>query len=413
MTYERAQRLLSGPPPETGPEPFAEHLARLGDLPPSRARGELIPVLEASGLLGRGGAGFPVGRKWRSVAERGGGPVVVVNGAEGEPRSAKDRALMTLRPHLVIDGAELAAEAIGAEEIIVYVGEEHAAAQAAIGRAVAERGPEIARPIRFVAAPIGYVSGEASAAVNYINTGDARPTATPPRTSESGVRGRPTLIQNVESLAYAALIARFGETWYRSAGLAETPGTALITISGAAEQSGVCEVELGMTVGDVAAVSGATQSRVQAVLLGGYFGSWARVGDSWDLPLDPVVMRARGLAFGCGMVSFLSSEVCGVSATAEIMAYMAAESAGQCGPCVFGLRAIADSTASLAAGTAGTGEVDNVQRWTGQIPGRGACRHPDGAVELMASALNVFGDEFLRHERTRRCSITGSQVQVA
>jgi NADH:ubiquinone oxidoreductase subunit F (NADH-binding) len=175
----------------------------------------------------------------------------------------------------------------------------------------------------------------------------------------------------------------------------------------------VCEVELGMTVGDVAAVSGATQSRVQAVLLGGYFGSWAHIGDSWDLPLDPVVMRARGLAFGCGMVSFLSSEVCGVSATAEIMAYMAAESAGQCGPCVFGLRAIADSTASLAAGTARTGEVDNVQRWTGQIPGRGACRHPDGAVELMTSALNVFGDEFLRHERTRRCSITGSQVQVA
>jgi NADH:ubiquinone oxidoreductase subunit F (NADH-binding) len=365
-------------------------------------------------LLGRGGAGFPVGRKWRSVSERADGrAVVVVNGAEGEPGSVKDRALMTLRPHLVIDGAILAASAVGAQEIVVYIGEEHATARAAIGRAVRERAREIARPIRIVAAPIGYVSGEASAAVHYINIGDARPTATPPRTSERGVRGRPTLVQNVESLAYAALIARFGDSWYRSVGQAETPGTALITIGGAAEKSGVCEIELGLTVGEVADLTGATESGTRAVLLGGYFGSWAGVRESWALPLDPAVMRARDLAFGCGIVSFLPSATCGVSATAEIMAYMATQSAGQCGPCVFGLRAIAETTTRLAAGRAATGALDNIERWTGQIPGRGACRHPDGAVVLMTSALNVFGDEFAHHERTGRCSITGLQVQVA
>jgi len=227
LTYQPNKRLLAGPPSAAGLEAHAEHVARLGPLPPMAARRDLIPALEASGLLGRGGAGFPVGRKWRSMAERtSGDAIVLVNGAEGEPRSAKDQALMTLRPHLVIDGAILAADAVGADEIVVYVGEEHASARSSMGRAIQQRAAAIPQLIRLVAAPIGYVAGEASAAVNYVNSGHAKPTASPPRPSESGVRRRPTLVQNVESLAHAALIARYGDAWYRSAGLAETPGTA-------------------------------------------------------------------------------------------------------------------------------------------------------------------------------------------
>ena len=151
-------------------------------------------------------------------------------------------------------------------------------------------------------------------------------------------------------------------------------------------------------------------AEIQAVLLGGYFGTWARVTDAWDLPLDPVAMRARGLAFGCGIVGFLPNERCGVAATAEIMAFMAGESAGQCGPCVFGLRAIGDATRKVADGDAGFEELGDIERWTAQIPGRGACHHPDGAIQLMASALDVFGDEFARHARQRWCSATGSRL---
>jgi len=415
LTYQPNKRLLAGPSSATGSESHADHVARLGPVPAIAARRDLIPSLEASGLLGRGGAGFPVGRKWRSMAERAGGDaIVLVNGAEGEPRSAKDQALMTLRPHLVIDGAILAADAVGADEIVVYVGEEHASARSSLGRAIQERATSIPQLIRLVAAPIGYVAGEASAAVNYVNSGHAKPTASPPRPSESGVRRRPTLVQNVESLAYAALIARFGDGWYCSAGMAETPGTALVTITGGApDMSGVWEIDLGMTVGEIATLAGAPESRTRAVLLGGYFGSWADIGASWGLALDPAVMRSHGLAFGCGMVSYLPSGVCGVTETATIMGFMAGESAGQCGPCVHGLRAIADTTMNLARGTAAGGDLDNVERWTGQIPGRGACRHPDGAVQLMTSALNIFGEEFAHHERTGRCSVTGARAQVA
>jgi len=339
--------------------------------------------------------------------------VVVANGAEGEVASAKDRILMAHRPHLVIDGAILAAEAIGADEIVFYIGEEHEAALTAVKRALIERTGELRPSTRVVAAPIGYVAGEASAAVHYIDSGDARPTTSPPRVSEFGVQGRPTLVQNVESLAYAALIARFGDRWFRTAGRLERRGTALITLTGAVREEGVREIELGTTVGEIAAAAGGSPAGTRAVVLGGYFGTWAGIGDVWDLPLDPDTMRERGLTFGCGIVGLLPSEHCGVSATAQIMAFMAKESAGQCGPCIFGLRAIGDATARVAHGRAGAGDLGDIERWTSQVVGRGACHHPDGAAQLMASAMEVFGDEFIHHARHGRCSISGSRVDVA
>jgi len=408
------ERLLAGPRLDGDAERLDAHVARLGALPLADARRELVPMLEASGLLGRGGAGFPVGRKWRALAERADGrAVVVVNGAEGEPASYKDRTLMTHRPHLVVDGAILAAEAIGADEIVFYVGEEHGSAVAAIGRAVEERRDDLGCTTRLVKAPVGYVAGEASAAVHYIDVGDARPTTTPPRVSDRGVAGCPTLVQNVESLAYAALIARFGDGWYRSVGRSQSRGTALITATGAIRDEGVHEIEIGTTVGEIAAASGSTANRVQAVVLGGYFGTWAPVDEVWDLPLDPAEMKRRGLTFGCGIVGLLPTDVCGVSATAQIMAFMADESAGQCGPCVHGLRAIGDTTAKIGAGRAGPEDLVHLERWTAQIAGRGACHHPDGAVQLLASAMNVFGDEFAHHARTGRCSTTGSRIEAA
>lgn len=407
-------RLLAGPSLRAGSESFDAHLDRLGALPDRSDPPALVRELEASGLLGRGGAGFPVGRKWRALAERRGGPaVVVVNGAEGEPASAKDRVLMTARPHLVIDGAILAADAIGADEIHVYVGREHEAAVAAMAGAIEERRSGQPHPMRLVAAPIGYVAGEASAAVNFINTGNARPTTSPPRISQKGVHGYATLVQNVESLAYAALIARFGAPWYRTMGRLGSQGTALITVNGAAMQQSVQEIELGTTVGEIANALGATMSRVQAVVLGGYFGTWAAAAEAWDTPLDPSAMKAQGLAFGCGIVGLLPAGVCGVSATAEIVAFMAAESAGQCGPCVHGLRAIGSTTSRVAAGSGTARDLVDLERWTTQIPGRGACRHPDGAVQLMTSALNTFGDEFAYHARAGRCAVTGARIEAA
>lgn len=395
-----------------GAESLAAHQQRLGPLPAIRS-GELIAELEASGLLGRGGAGFPVGRKWRAVAERSSGnAVVLANGAEGEPLSLKDRSLMASRPHLVIDGALLAAREVGAGNIIFYVGVEHRAAEAALRHALAERPGDVRGRARIVTPPAGYVSGEESAAVHFVDAGIARPTTTPPRPFERGVGGRPTLVQNVESLALAALIGRRGNAWYKGLGHGRARGIGLLTVSGAVERAGVHEVAFGSTLSDAAAAAGGLNGDVRAVLLGGYFGGWADVDEQWGLPLDAPSMRARGLALGCGVLHFLPAESCGVEATARIMTYLASQSARQCGPCVFGLAAIADATRRLAARSPQAGDLERIVRWTGQLTGRGACRHPDGAVALLQSALQVFADDFAGHQR-RRCLTVAAPARVA
>ena len=401
-------RLLAGPALAAGPKSLLDHRRRLGPLPPVADRRALIDLLGASGLLGRGGAGFPVARKWAAVADRSAGDAVVLaNGAEGEPLSAKDRTLMATRPHLVLDGANLAADAVGAERIVLYVGSEHAAAGASLRRAVAERaadgrtGRQI--PVKLVPAPPTYVAGEESAAVHFVNAGDARPTGTTPRPFERGVGARPTLVQNVETLAHAALIARNGDAWYREIGGQSTRGSALVTVGGAAGR-GVTEIAIGTTVAELADLA-AVPGIPRAVLLGGYFGGWLSADEAMDLPLDPVVLREAGSAFGCGVVSFLDRSACGIDATARIIDYMAGQSAAQCGPCVFGLRAMADATARIAGGTAGRDDLERLTRWSGQLAGRGACRHPDGAVGLMQSALRVFADDFVTHARLGRCPV--------
>jgi NADH:ubiquinone oxidoreductase subunit F (NADH-binding) len=409
-----AARVLGGPPLASGAERFEDHRARLGPLP-SGGRAAVIHELEQSGLLGRGGAGFPVGRKWRSVAERanGGGAVVLVNGAEGEPLSHKDRTLLGLRPHLVLDGAQLAADAIGADEVVLYVGEGHDGAVEALQRAGAERIAARAGlpvPVRISRAPDRYVAGEESAAVHFVNAGDARPVTTPPRPFERGVAGLPTLVQNVESLAHAALIARKGAAWYREPGRGETRGTAVVTLTVPGGRPRVREIELGQTIGAIAATeAGAGTAALrpettQAILLGGYFGRWVGAERAWDLALDPAQLRSEGLAFGAGIVAFLSNATCPIVATARIAEYMAAQSAAQCGPCVFGLRSIADAMGRLSRLEGHRDDWDNVERWAAQVKNRGACRHPDGAVGMLESALLTFEGELERHWRMRRCA---------
>ncbi|HYR48437.1 MAG TPA: NADH-ubiquinone oxidoreductase-F iron-sulfur binding region domain-containing protein [Candidatus Polarisedimenticolia bacterium] len=383
------QRLLAGPDLSQGPERLASHVQRLG--PPPSIGPALIDVVEHSGLTGRGGAAFPVGAKWRAIARvQAQEPVVVVNGAEGEPRSLKDQVLMTARPHLVLDGAILAARALKTCRIEVVIGESHHAARGSMSAALAERPEPELRQARIVIAPARYVAGESSAIVHLVGSGIARPTSRPPSMHEAGVDGRPTLVQNIESLAHVALIARYGAGWFG-------PGTVLITAVGAVSAPGVLEVESGTSVREVFKTAGGGSHGMRAILLGGYFGAWVGADQAWDLPLDPVVLRGRGLTLGCGVVGFLHDAACGVCETARIMRYLASESSAQCGPCFFGLRALADAIARIGEPGSNTEDLARLHRWSQEVSGRGACRHPDGAVMLLRSALAVFAEEFANH----------------
>jgi NADH:ubiquinone oxidoreductase subunit F (NADH-binding) len=385
------------------PMSLVEHLDWFGALP-RLPPPVVLDLLDDAGLTGRGGAAFPVGRKWRAVAGQSGPCVVVANAAEGEPLSAKDKTLLMTDPHLTLDGLQIAAATLGAGRAVIYL-HRHPHLVPLIRATVKDRkraGIDRVR-VEVVAAPPRFVAGEESAVASRVEGDLALPRFKPPRVFEHGVSGRPTLVQNTETLAHIALIARYGAEWFRAVGPDDQPGSMLFTVSGAVKAPHVLEAPVGTTVRELVAASAGQTEPIGAVLLGGYHGTWIRPDDIWDLPLHNSVLRPHGWAVGAGVVAALPVSACGLVESARVVRYLADESAGQCGPCVFGLPAIATAMEQLAS----PGRHDQahalVNRWAGMLPGRGACHHPDGTIRFVRSVLDVFADELDLHS-ARRCT---------
>ena len=362
-------------------------------------------MLEQSGLSGRGGAGFPTGRKLATVTGRK--PVVVGNGAEGEPLSRKDAQLLTRAPHLVLDGLDAAAAAIGADKVYLYL---HADAVPAVNDALAERRSAglDRHQVAVVEAPERFVAGEESAAIRHVEGGPALPRDRTVVSAVSGVRGRPTLVNNVETLAHMALIARFGPEWFRTVGDDDHPGTMLVTLSGALNNHGVVEVPTdALLTGLLENAGGTDPSTLQAVLLGGYHGTWLSASDFTGSRLSRSSLRPLGATPGAGIIHGLALTDCGLAATAGIADYLAEQSARQCGPCLNGLPQLAGLFAKLAHGRASDHLVKEIRRMARLVDGRGACRHPDGTAHMVRSALIAFTPEIELH-RKRHCVATES-----
>jgi len=401
---EGTRRLLGGLRGDGRPVTLDEHIERYGRLPPlQRDRHAFVEDVAASGLRGRGGGGFPVGDKLAAVIAGRGRPVVVANGTEGEPPSGKDKVLLAFAPHLVLDGAVAAARAVEAKEAIIAVGH---LVHPQVERAIAERaaaGVDRGITLGSIVVPDRFVAGEETALVRFINGGPALPAFTPPRPFERGVGGAPTLVQNAETLAHLALIARFGSSWFRGVGTAAEPGSALVTLSGAVANPGVYEVPFGHPLDELVRGAGGDAAELQAFLIGGLFGTWIGAEEAAGARLSTASLAPLGAAPGARAIVALSAAACGITETARALRYLADESAGQCGPCVHGLASLADSFERVAYCE---GAVDHgvLRRRLGTIAGRGACRHPDGAVRLAASALRVFATEFGHHDRAGRCT---------
>jgi NADH:ubiquinone oxidoreductase subunit F (NADH-binding) len=326
---------------------------------------------------------------------------VIANGTEGEPASSKDKLLLSISPHLVLDGAVFAARAVGAVEAVIVC---HPTVRELVEAAIQDRERAHVDPVRVraVDAAGGFVAGEASAVVHWLERGKPIPTRTPPRLSERGLHGRPTLVQNVETLAHLALIARFGPNWYRAIGTDAEPGSMLVTLLGAVHRPGVYEVAIGTRIEAVLDQAGGAMGRPQALLLGGYFGTWTDYEEAVTRPFSQAGLASLGAGPGAGLIAVLASDSCGLAETARVARYLASESAGQCGPCVFGLPAVSSELESLASG--GSCDTNRLERWLAQVDGRGACRHPDGVVRMVRSALVVFRSELERHASGRCCS---------
>lgn len=403
-------RILRG----VGAEPmrYETHRAVHGELPavvrrpPGKGQpSPLLHELSRSGLRGRGGGGFPLGTKLEAVRRAKGTPVVVVNGTEGEPMSVKDRMLLESLPHLVLDGAICIAQALGTDDVLIAVDEGARDATESMRRALRDRpdlGPRAAKP-EIVTVPSGYVTGQESSIVNFLNTGIAKPTTQPPRISERGVARRPTLMSNAETLAHVALIARNGAEWFRQLGPSEEPGSVLVTLSGAVRAPGVYEIEYGSHLPALLQAAEGQTEPLRAFLFGGYAGGWIDATAGTSVRISEQSLRPMRASLGSGIIVALPRSACAVAEVARVAGWMADQSAKQCGPCVNGLESIAEALVDICEGSAGRDSLGDIRRWSELVVGRGACAHPDGTARFVTSALSVFAAEFDDHARNGLC----------
>jgi NADH:ubiquinone oxidoreductase subunit F (NADH-binding) len=398
---------LVGPSPASQRE-LQAHLAAHGGVPVMDAHA-VVQLAVDSGLAGHGGAGFPLYRKLEAVNASRGRAIVVANGAEGEPASAKDRWLLTRRPHLVLDGLQLVARATKATDAYLYVN--HRVPVTTLTDVLAERRRAELDPVSvtIVAAPDAFISGEETAVVSHLSGNAALPRFKSPRVTERGVRGRPTLVNNVETLALLALIARRGAAWFRAMGTADSPGTMLLTVGGAVRVPGIVEAGHGMPLADVLSLAGGPSTHLQAVLLGGYHGTWITADEFASARLSRPDLSPLGASPGAGVMVALSRGTCGLVEMSRVMSYLAEESAGQCGPCLNGLPRVANELKSVAFGHGDRRDVDEVLRLGGLVVGRGACHHPDGSMRFLRSGLRVFAAEVEFH-LAGHCSRTSDDV---
>lgn len=381
---ERPGRLLRLLRTPVGAE-FVAHQARWGEM----ASGiNLVAEIQRSGLTGRGGAAFPAARKLAALEAPP--ELIVGNASEGEPLSAKDSTLLRKAPHLVLDGLRALGDSLAPRARLVLV--THPRSLAAAREAIEGR-PDRKR-FRLLAQRDAFVAGEASAVVSMARGGQGLPTDRRYRLTSAANKRGPALLFNAESLAHIALIARFGGEWFRAAGVLTDPGTRLFTVATEHGPHRVLELPGGATLRTVLTEAGIPPNSVTAALVGGYHGQWV-APDAFDRPLT-TGREPGSLAAGAGVVLALQGGACPIHVTADIVSYLAGQSARQCGPCTAGLPRLSLATQALARGEQGA--VNRIEQQAELVLGRGACHHPDGTVRLARSATRVFSAEVAAHQ---------------
>jgi len=364
---------------------------------PRMSADELVSAVSQVDLRGQGGAAFPFARKLQAVidaARRAGEPpIVVVNAAEGEPGSFKDKMLMIRSPYLILSGAALVAEAIGAEEIIVGVTSNELANRSIEAAIAAE--PGLRKIARVFQQPERFISGESGALVRGINGKKPLPPGRKQLASDKGVGDVPTLLSNASTFAQVAVLALLGPARFSSVGVPEEPGTVLLSVSGSAKRAAVVECPTGVPLGHVLDICEAPAG--DGVLVGGYHGMWLDAEVAYQVPVGREGLAAAGGTFGSGIVLPLGDGTCPLGEVARIASYLAGESAGQCGPCKLGLPTIARALNAIVDGSGGMEALDVARRAAAATNGRGACSHPDGTTRMVLSALEVFTEDLAAH----------------
>lgn len=369
---------------------------------------DVVAKVEASGLRGRGGAGFPTGRKLALTLECPETPrYVVMNGGEDEPGSKKDRVLMENVPHLILDGIILAAYAVQAEKAYLYINHGYEAATRAMETAVEEArqagycgadsaGSGFDLEIVMVAAPSNYVAGEDTAALEFIEGKEPLPRQKPPFPVTEGLFGKPSLVNNVETLANIAPIVNKGPESYRSFGTADSPGTMVFSLGDEMERPGVYELPLGTPLRHLVEECGGGLKHgkaIKAILPGGPSSGFL-LPESLDLPLDHNSLREAGSSIGCGVVKVLTEDDSVLDEVVRIADFFARESCGQCPACRMETNMLVAMLKKVQAGEGNDALVEQFGKVLAFNKGKGFCSLINMPGPPIESAVRLFPEEF-------------------
>ncbi|MEX0804712.1 MAG: NADH-ubiquinone oxidoreductase-F iron-sulfur binding region domain-containing protein [Candidatus Binatia bacterium] len=378
---------------------------------------DVIKQVSDAGLRGRGGAGFPTGRKWALTREAPEQPrYLVMNGGEDEPGSKKDRVLMENLPHLVIEGVILSAYAIGAAKAYLYINAHYEAATKSITDALAEAkdagywgenilGSEFSLDIEIVPAPHNYVAGEDTAVIEVIEGKKAWPRQKPPFPVTVGLFGKPTSVNNVETLANVAPILLHSVEWYRKFGTADSPGTMIFALDDDVNRPGVYELPFGTPLRHLIEECGGglkNGKKIKAIMSAAPSCAFLPP-EKIDTPLDHNSMRDAGSALGCGVVRIVSEGTCIVEEVLRIAEFFAAESCGQCPACRMETNTLSMMMKKVQQGQGGQPILEQFGKILAFNKGKGFCSLIAMPGPPIESALKLFPDDFEAHLTTGKC----------
>jgi len=388
----------------------------LKDMQPEAVRN----LVSASNLRGRGGAGFPTGKKWSFVPQGDDAPqpkYLLVNADEMEPGTFKDRLLLEGDPHQLIEGVILSAYAIGASQAYIFLRGEYITAARVLRRAIAEardagllgrgiRGSNFDLELHLHMSAGRYICGEETALISALEGHRAIPRTKPPYPQAAGLHGHPTVVNNVETLCCVPHIVARGADWFRSLSRTDDGGTKLYGASGRVRKPGLWELPMGTTAREILEehAGGMRDGYHFRGLLPGGASTDFLIDEHLDLPMDFAGLSAAGSRLGTGTMIILDDRTCPVGLCLNLERFFAQESCGWCTPCRDGLPYVAETLAAIEAGRGRAGDLDLLEQHTRLLGmGNTFCAHAPGAMEPLQSALKYFRDDFEQHIREGRC----------
>jgi len=391
-------------------------------------RDDIVAEIKRSGLRGRGGAGFPTGIKWDKVLhhrikER----YFVCNAGEHEPGTFKDRYLLKHYPHQLLEGCLIAAHAVQAKASFLYINHEYEEERANFEKALAQaeaqgfvgkniQGTGIDLEIEIFSGQGSYVAGEETAMLESMQGRPAMPRQKPPfYPTDFGLYGKPTLVNNVETLCNIPWILLNGAGWFTQVGTEKCPGTMLFSLSGAVARPGVYELPMGTPLRTLIEQCGGGVPggrKVKAVFPGG--PSFAMVTpDQLDLPMDFDSLKKAGTGLGSAGVIVVDDATCMVAQTLKFSEFFKAESCGQCPPCRMGTINLSTLMAKIENGAGTQKDLGSLLQLCGFVKGTGYCTLVTGAAVLVQSSVRLFREEYDEHVRLQRCPFKPAPVGVA